>query len=257
LTTTGERREGKLVVLFTPSGVVADPEEAALLERLDKGVQELWAVVGRHPWQVVGEEKISYYISRDQFISHGTWRAAVFITLVRLQDGRAPYLHEAAHELLAPRLGPANAPPLDSIAGWLDEGMAEYVALTAAARAGVSEGRPFDIGGLTGADTVCRERLKGPRGAEILPFIGGLGSPAALSTTVPTPGLREVAATFYACALSFTKYLVGRIGLPQAISLMPLIADDGLLTRIEELTSISMDALRAEWRASIDIASSR
>jgi hypothetical protein len=243
LTTTGERREGRLVVLFTPSGLVADPEEAALLERLDKGVQELRAVVGRQPRLGVGEEKISYYVSRDQFVAHATGRSAVFIPLIRHQEGRAPYLHEAAHELLR-----AKRPPL-----WLSEGMADFVALTAATRAGVPEGDVFAIGGLSGADTACRERLKGPRGTDILPFIGGFGRPAALFTTER----REVAPIFYACALSFTSFVVERIGLPQALGLMPLTAEDGVLTRIEELTSISMEALRAEWRSSIGFYSSR
>ena len=37
LTAGGERRDGKLVILFTPKGAVDDQEETALIERLDRG----------------------------------------------------------------------------------------------------------------------------------------------------------------------------------------------------------------------------
>jgi hypothetical protein len=253
LTATGERREGKQVVLFTPAGALDDSAEVALLERLDKGVQELRAVVGRYAWQGVGDEKIAYYICAERFVAHASGRSAVFIPLARVQDGRAPFLHEAGHELLFAGRMPMSPDPermakvRASRPLWLSEGLADYVAQTAATRAGVTEGDVFDIGGLAGADAACRERLKGPRGPEILPFIGGLGGPAALFTTERI----EVAPTFYACGTSFTKYVVGRIGLPETIALMPLFSEKRVLPRIEELSGMPMDALREAWRAAI------
>jgi hypothetical protein len=253
LTAKGERREGKLAVLFTPAGAVDDAEETALLARLDKGLAELRAVIGNHAWQVVRAEKISYYVSSDRFVSHASGRGAVFVPLVRLQDGRAPYLHEAAHELLASFSQPVTPDPARAERVrtgrplWLTEGLADYTALTAASRAGVKEGDVFDIGGLAGADAACRERLKGPRGAEILPFIGAIGGPAALFTTERA----EVAPTFYACGTSFTKFVVGRIGLAETLALMPLIATGEVLPRIEKVSGTTVDALRTEWRAAI------
>lgn len=255
LTAKGERREGKMVILYTPPGALEDSEEAALLERLDKGVAELRAVVGSHSWQVMREPKITYYISLDRFVSHASGRGAVFIPLARAQDGRAPYLHEAGHELLATFSQPVTPDPARfervrmTRPLWLSEGLADYVGQSAATRAGVKEGDVFDIGGLAGADAACRERIKGPRGAEILPFIGAVGAPAALFTT----DRNEVAPTFYACGTSFTKFLVGRIGLQETISLMPLILKDGVLARIEELTGKKMDVIRGEWRTAIGI----
>ena len=253
LTAKGERREGKLVVLFTPAGAVDDKEEIALLERLDKGIGELRALVGRHSWQVVGDERISYYVCDERFVAHASGRAAVFIPLARLRDGRAPYLHEAGHELLATFSQPVSPDParLERIRTsrplWLTEGLADNVALTAASRAGVVEGDVFDLGGLAGVDAACRTRLVGPRGAEVLWFIGALGAPAALFTTERG----EVAPIFYACGTSFTKFVVSRIGLPQTIALMPLVQTGGVLPRIEELAGKPMDALRIGWLESI------
>jgi hypothetical protein len=254
LTATGERREGAHVILFTPRGALEDAQEAELLERLDKGVKALRDVVGPHDWQVVKDQKISYYICPDRFVSHASGRAAVFIPIVRVQDGRAPFLHEAGHELLATFSRPAGATDpaqreriLSSRPLWLGEGLADYVGQTAASRAGVTEGDVFDIGGLAGADAACRERLKGPRGAEVLPFIGALGAPAALFTS----DRQQVAPIFYACGTSFTKHLVDRIGLAETIALMPHIIPGTVLPRIEQVAGVSMDRIRADWRAAI------
>ena len=255
LTAKGERREGTQVVLLTPAGAMDDAEEQALLGRLDKGVAELRALVGTHDWQVVKVDRITYYISLDRFVSHATGRGAVFIPLARVQDGRAPFLHEAGHELLATFSRPLTPEPgrFERVRAkrplWLAEGLADYVGQTAATRAGVKEGDVFDIGGLEGTDAACRERLKGPRGPEILPFIGALGAPEALFTT----DRQQVAPTFYACGTSFTKFVVGRIGLPETIALMPRIADEGVLPRIEQLTGKPMETVRAEWRQAIGV----
>jgi hypothetical protein len=253
---SGERREGTRVLLFTPTGAIADGEEADLLDRLDRGIAELRTVVGAHPWQAVRVEKLTYYISADRFVSHASAQGAVFIPLARVQDGRAPFLHEAAHELLAPST-PSSKPDPERLEGirasrplWLTEGLADYVALTAAARAGVAEGDVFNLGGLLGTDAACRERLTFPRGDEVLPFIGSNGGPVALFTTERP----QVAPIFYACGTSFTKFIVGRIGLPEAIQLMPLMLNDGVQQRIEKLTAKSINALRAEWREAIGAA---
>ena len=71
LTATGERRQGKLVVLYTPAGAIADVDEAALVERLDKGVAALHAVVGRHDWQVLRSPTVTFYVHPDRL--RGIW----------------------------------------------------------------------------------------------------------------------------------------------------------------------------------------
>ena len=76
-----------------------------------------------------------------------------------------------------------------------------------------------------------------------------------------TSEIMLVAPTFYACSTSFTKYLVGRVGLPAVIAWMPLLSTkpDAAVVHtkavergIEQVTGTSMDVLRAGWRASIE-----
>jgi len=248
----GNRDEGANVVLWTPAGALGADERRALVARLDRGVAALRTLVGSHDWQTVGDRKITYYVSADRFVAHASGRAAVFIPLIRLQDGKAPYLHEAMHELLATAetRGPMDPARLERIQQrplWLGEGLPDYVALTAAASTGTTEGDVFDIGGLDGVDRTCATRLAGPAGPEVLRFIGAVGRPDALFTT----DRQTVAPTFYACSTSFTKRIVGLIGLPATVALIPLMAQDGMHARIEALTGKPMATLRDEWLKAI------
>src|SRR5262249_13417836 len=155
-----------------------------------------------------------YYVSGDRFIAHATGRGAVFIPLVRVQDGKAPFFHEATHEFLAAR--PADAidrsrrspPPL-----WLMEGIADFIGQSAATQAGVVEGDGFDTGGMNGVDQVCATRLREPIGREVAGAIGENARLAALFTTER----QQVAPTFYACSFSFTKFLVSKIGVAETV----------------------------------------
>jgi hypothetical protein len=65
------------------------------------------------------------------------------------------------------------------------------------------------------------------------------------------------ARTHYACSLSFTKYVIGKIGLSETVQLMNLqaklqtnesgrivLGNDGVIPRIESLTRQPMKALK-------------
>jgi hypothetical protein len=246
----GIRVEGQQVIVWFPPQALAEPQRQELVDNLDRGVTALRALIGAHPWQRLREQKITYYISPEPFIAHATGRG-VLMPLVRLLEGRAPFLHESAHALLSPQ--PPSAPddpslaetrvPLASRPVWLREGMADYVAQTVAAETGFAEGDVFNVGGLVRADTTCVQRLHGPRGAEVLRFIGEAGAPEALFTTER----QAVAPTFYACAQSFTKFLVARVGLQAMVELFPLIRDGKVDERLAQLTQSSLPLLRAEW----------
>jgi len=135
--------EGEHVILWFPKSLQQTDAEA-LIKRLDPGVAGLWKRVGTHSWQAVRKGKITYYISDDAFVSHASGRSAVFIPMARVRDGRAPFLHEATHELLAStRRG--GRPPIPSRPLWLTEGLPDYIARLVAADLGTTESGPFDV----------------------------------------------------------------------------------------------------------------
>lgn len=260
----GRRTDGTLVVLWTPAGALTEAETRQLVDRLDKGVAALRTLIGRHPWQAVRDQRIVFYVSEEPFVAHSKGDEVVMIPLARVRDGRAPFLHETAHALTARAI--SERVPADrrdpSVFGklratrplWLIEGLADYLAKSVMASSGLTEGDIFEVGNLQEVDTTCASRLVTPIDEQVLPFIGQLGEPSALRTT----DRAKVAPTFYACALSFTKFLVGRIGVHETIALMALqsrldsapaasVSPDEVIPRIETLTGQSMDALRTTW----------
>src|SRR5215469_5965276 len=140
----GSRIEGPhVIVYFPPSLSRADAD--ALVKRLDPAVEGLWRQVGVHDWQAVPKGKITYYLHDDAFVAHASGRSAVFVPMARVKDGRAPFLHEATHELLASKNnGPSSAggarPAFRPI--WLMEGLPDYIARVVADEQGMTEEGP-------------------------------------------------------------------------------------------------------------------
>lgn len=212
---------------------------------------------GAYPWQRIGQRSITFYLSPGRFVSHASGTGAVFISLTRVRQGTAPFLHEAAHELLAPAGAFHPDEYADSLAGeraaerfplWLSEGLPDYLAQATASAAGFHEGDVFAIGGLAQADSVCAARLaNSPRRNEILERVGGPGFLPALFTTER----RDVAPVFYACSQSFTKYIVDRIGIRAVVAAFPRIPAGTWVTGIEAAAGTSFGDLRSGWLAAI------
>jgi hypothetical protein len=239
----GFRLEGEHVILWCPASL-ARPDAEKLLERLNPGVAGLWRRVGTHAWQAMPRGRITYYLSEDAFVAHASGRGAVFVPMARVRDGRAPFLHEATHELLAstrmdrPSGGPRMLRPL-----WLTEGMPDYIARLVAADLGVTEVGPFDTPTIAGADAICAERARTPDGATMIPYIGTNERPDVLFTTDRS----RFAPTFYTCSLSLVNYLAGQVGLNELIDLFAYGPTD-MNARLEKLHGKTLAEWRAEWR---------
>jgi hypothetical protein len=245
LTKDGGRIDGQNVIIwFPPTLSRADAE--LLLKRIDPAVAGLWRRVGTHDWQLVPKGKITYYVVDDAFVAHASGRSAVFVPMARVRDGRAPFLHEATHELLASR---RNAP--SSARGsatpavrplWLTEGLPDYVARVVAGETGITEEGPFGTPTLGGVDAICADRARTADGAAMLAFVGAPGRPDVLYTT----DRQRFAPTFYACAFSFTKYLAGRVGLDALVGLFALTPAE-MVSQLDRVAGAPLADLRAQW----------
>jgi hypothetical protein len=261
-TAHGHAYRGAHAVVWAPPDSL-DPEWlAAFVDSLDEGLAQLEDLIGGpYPWQRIANRPVQFYLSPGRFVSHASGHDAVFISLRAVRERFAPYLHEAAHELLAP---PAPFYPWeypDSAAeeaaaarfpGWLAEGLADYVAQTVAAATGFPEGDVFRVGGLGKADSVCAARLAGSRcRTEILDKVGGNGRLEALFTDERP----QVAPVFYACSQSFTRYLVDRIGVRTLVAHFSRIPSGVWLSDLEATAGESLDALRRAWLVGIGAVS--
>ena len=250
----GSRIEGPhVIVYFPPSLSRADAD--ALVKRLDPAVEGLWRQVGIHDWQAVPKGKITYYLHDDAFVAHASGRSAVFVPMARVKDGRAPFLHEATHELLASKrrmsaAGGSATPVRYPL--WLTEGMADYVARVVADQLGIIEEGPFGPRTISEADALCAERARKPDGAKMLPFVGTNGVPDVLFTT----DRARFAPTFYACSLSFTKHLAEHIGLDALINLFGLTPTD-LVARMDGVVGRPLPVVVTEWRTRLGLSEAR
>jgi hypothetical protein len=246
----GGRIEGTHVILYFPPSLPRVDVDA-LVKRLDPAVEGLWRQVGVHDWQAVPKGKITYYLHDDAFVAHASGRSAVFVPMARVKDGRAPFLHEATHELLAStRRTSATAGDATPVRYplWLTEGLADYVARVVADQLGIIEEGPFGTPTLSGADAVCAERALTPDGAKMLPFVGADAVPDLLFTT----DRARFAPTFYSCSLSFTKHLAEHIGLDALINLFALTPTD-LVARMEGVAGRPLPVVVTEWRTRLGL----
>jgi hypothetical protein len=251
---------GTVVIVWAPMDSLDPAWLGAFTDSLAAGITALKALIGGpYAWQRTGSRPLRFYFSPDRFISHADGQGGVFISLARLRNGSAPFLHEAAHELLAP------APPFapfeygDSVAVeraaaafpfWLSEGLPDYLAQRTKATTGFPEGDVFEVGGLAKVDSVCAARLAASsRRDEILERIGRTGRLEALFTT----DRAQVAPVFYACGQSFTKHVVTRVGLPAVIALFPEIPSGKWRRSLEIAAGLPLEELRRSWLAALGV----
>ena len=258
------RRDGRSVagrhaILWAPRDSITEDSLRAVLAPVEVGLAEVKRIIGMPlAWQRIADRPVQYYLAPDRFVSHASGTDAVFISLARVRSGKAPFLHEALHELLAPK------PPYnwwefadsatqklraDSLPLWLTEGAPDYVAKLAASRTGIPDGDVFDAGGPATIDSVCAARVRAnPDVAPAIALVGRKGRPAELFTTRRA----TVAPIFYPCSDSFTKYVVERIGVAGLVALFPALKDGDWDRRLAAAAA-PLPELRRVWARKIGI----
>jgi len=230
---------GQITAWFSPKAMPRE-DMNVLVDRLGKGVAALEAFLHTpRRWQESRPRRVEYFFDDGPFfIPHATVSGQVLIPMTRLREGQAPILHETTHALLSP---PQGRRPL----AWLTEGLAAYVAKSVAAQTGIEEGDRFELGDVPELDSKCAAGLSSDPGPKILPFIGAPGNLPVLYAMEPALVVRRV---FYGCSASFTKYLIGRLGLERVVDVLP---EDDPHKTLEALAGATMASLRSSWMESI------
>jgi hypothetical protein len=88
------------------------------------------------PWQVHSmNEPYVFYFRVDSFISHASLYGFVSIPFWRIKRGKAPWLHEALHEMLYSKNDKWFSPAMtekfanENMPLWLHEGLPDYIAM--------------------------------------------------------------------------------------------------------------------------------
>jgi hypothetical protein len=246
LKTLGTQVQQGSVNAWFPKDSLAMDRMRQIVDTLNLGIRLARELIGAsQPWQQFSDSVIHYYFFPDNFISHTTNKAEILIPFWRIKTAKAPWLHETMHILFRSTKGNWNevstinayfSRPL-----WLAEGLADYSAFRLADSHQIPIFDIQNIGGNSGMDSVCAERIKAEKGTKVLEYIGDTGMMRELSGN----NRREYAPIFYGCSCSFTKYLAETYGWQNLITAN--YEFDNEHSTIEKHTGKSMTELKQEW----------
>jgi hypothetical protein len=248
-----EARKGKVIAWF-PKDSLSEAQVGMILDTLNIGVIAAERVI-KAPlaWQVHQEaEPYTFYFRLDSFVSHASGAGFVSIPFWRIKQGRAPWLHEAIHEMLNTNAGNwTNASVPDEVWAnnmplWLSEGLPDYITLRVSQDYNLPQYDVFTNSFQTNVDSACKEDLKGVRADSILSYIGKKGAMEALFGN----DRRLYAPTFYHCSCSFVKYLAEEVQVDKLIA--SLAAYPKEMEKLEASAVPSVAALKKRWLIKIN-----
>jgi hypothetical protein len=233
------------VIAYFPNDVIPAKQMNEITDTLNLGIMLANEFIGGPlDWQINKERQLIYYFMPGNFVSHASDYGEIYIPVWRAKYGQSPWLHETMHFLLQSEKGfwrPYTIIALFKWPRWLDEGMAEYLAMKISFDNQLPKADLFKSGGYPTVDSICSLNLKGENGPYILKHIGEPG----VMIKGHGKNRNKYAPTFYNCSCSFTKYLVETYGLD--IMLTAISEYKNELKTIEELTGKSIKELKEEW----------
>lgn len=221
--------------VYVEDGALTEGEAARFSRLVDQGIADIESYLrpaapaglrrGRIVYRVL--DRLPYSMTRGRTVS---------LTLDRVRSDSAPYLHETVHVLV----------PAPHRSLWLSEGFASFVESHVSETMGGYDSRVFSRTGNGGVDGEAARWLSRDIGRAVLPYVGRSGEPPEMRWL-----RRRVAAPFYVMSQSFTKFLVGRLGLERVLALVSSRDPEGELAL---RSGRPVDAWKAEWLAAIGAA---
>jgi len=244
-------RRGAIIAWF-PKDSLPARQMNRIVDTLNIGVKAAEKIIGNHAWQVHrAGEPYTFYFRSDSFVSHASGAGFVSIPFWRIREGKAPWLHEAAHELLAAKKGNWQNPSVSreewvkNMPLWLYEGTAEYISIVASQRRNLPH---FDVQINTwfrDIDSLCKQDLQNEKADYILSFVGKKGGMPELFGK----DRRLYAPAFYHLSCSFVKYLAEQAGLQLLITSLSAYPDEQAV--LEKSLPLPIDELKRSWLAKI------
>lgn len=240
-----QMNKGKVIVWF-PKDSLSEDRMSGILDTLQMGITAAEKYIhAPRSWQVQQKESpYTYYFRTDRFISHASHAGFVSIPFWRIKHNKAPWLHEALHEML-------NTKARHSVSEkefeeyephvWLHEGLADYIAMQISQQYNLPRFDPLANGIVLNVDSICKTDLISERRAYILSFVGRKGVMPELFS----PKRMLYAPPFYHCSCSFIKYLVKQQGLEPLLN--SISASPREHEALQKLIRPSLDVLKSAW----------
>lgn len=246
--------DGKIIAWF-PRDSMNISQMKEITSMLNRGIRAVNRFI-KAPlsWQVRNPgDSLTYYFRPDRFVSHASKAGFVCIPFWRIKAGKAPWLHEALHEILDTKSGNWYTTEIsekefdEHFPHWLFEGLPDYIALNVS----LTEDMPFfDVFSnnyQTDFDSLFKSDLKSDKGRYILSFIGSKGVIPQLSG----PERNSYAPAFYHGSASFVKFLVNKYNLQVLLTAISSYKKE--IETLETTTGKPIHILKKEWLKKLNI----
>ena len=195
-----------------------------------------------HPFN----EPYTFYFRKDTIISHASSAGFISISFWRIKTGRAPWLHEAMHEMLDTKTGSWNSRiseeyQMKNMPLWLFEGMADYISLQVSRSNNMKWFDVFSRGYQTDTDSLFLLDQKSEKGSYIVSHIGAKG----IMPELFSKNRQEYAPAFYHGSCSFVKWIAGKYGIKMLLA--AISAFDKEMETIENLSGKHIEELKKQW----------
>jgi len=242
------QKKGKVIAWF-PKDSLSNKRMHEILDTLNIGITAAEKFI-KAPlfWQVQQKnDYYTFYFRLDSFISHASFAGFVSIPYWRIKEGKAPWLHEAIHEMLNTKRGNwlnatvSRKDLSENMPLWLSEGLPEYIATKVSQQHNLPHFDPHSNDYYKNVDSLCNEDLKKEKGEYILSHIGKKGVMLELFGK----DRRTFAPAFYHCSCSFVKYLAEQHGIKTLLTGLSAYPKEH--EEIENSIPLSLEKSKALW----------
>ena len=246
--------KGKVIAWF-PEDSLSEKRMNEIIDTLNAGIGAAEEFIGAPlPWQVHQPgEPYTFYFRYDRFISHASGAGFVSIPFWRIKSSKAPWLHEAVHEMLNTNTGSWQSPLITdeewqkNMPLWLYEGLADCISLSVCRSKKLVWFDVFSGKPQTNEDSLFIEELKSDKASYILSFIGANGVMPELFSD----DRKLYAPAFYHGSASFVSYIANSYN--KEVLLTAISSFGNEQQTIEKLTARSTGSLKNEWLEKLGI----
>jgi hypothetical protein len=246
---------GKVIAWF-PKDSLSEKKMNEITDLLNAGISGAEKFINAPlPWQVhQPNEPYTFYFRFDRFVSHASHAGFVSIPFWRIKDAKAPWLHEAVHEMLDTKTGSWSGPDVtdkdqeDNMPLWLFEGLPDYISLKVSFIETLPRFDVFSNSHQTNIDSLFVEEIKSDKGKYILSFIGSKG----LIPELFSNDRILYAPAFYHGSSSFVKYIADHYDIKILITGISSFRQEQ--QTIEKLAGKPLEILKKEWLDKLKIA---
>ena len=254
----GVKIEKKKAICWFPRDSLTVQRMNEIADTINMGIIAAEKLIGAPlPWQVHRfNEPYIFYFRLDSFVSHASGAGFVSIPFWRIKNQKAPWLHEAMHEMLNTTNGDWDDTTITTEENskknmplWLLEGLPDYVSVEVSR---INHLQWYDVlsrSSRMNIDSIFIQELKRPTDTTsyILSYVGEKGLLPELFTK--DRGL--YAPAFYHASGSFVHFIAENYGLDTLLAAISSFQKEN--ETIEKLTGKPLAVLKQQWLQKLGI----